>query len=391
MAEADVNGEQVRYDLTGPDDAPVLVLLGSLGTNMHVWDAQMNTFASWFRVLRVEHPGHGGGKAPPGPYSIEGLGERVLGLLDSLSEELRADRASFGGLSLGGLVAMWLAAEHPERVDKLAVCCGAPRFSPPEMWVERAATVRAEGIAPLVEAALARWFTPAFAIEQPEVVDRYRSMLMAVDPEGYASCCDALATGDVTSQLGRIQAPALVLGGAGDPVVPPESAAATMKTVPGAALSILAGAAHLANVEQPEAFNAVVLAHLAGRPEARGLATRRAVLGTAHVDRSLERASELSAPFQDLLAKWPWGEVWARPGLDRPTRRLVAIAMLAALGRRDELEMHLRQARRAGLSTTALREVLLEVAIYAGVPAANSAFAIADRAWAEEEDRSDGG
>ena len=132
-------------------------------------------------------------------------------------------------------------------------------------------------------------------------------------------------------------------------------------------------------MEEPDAFGSAVLDHLLGRPAERGLGVRRRVLGDAHVDRSLANASDFSAPFQDLLSKWPWGEVWARPGLDRRSRRVATIAMLVALGRREELEMHMRHALEDGLSTTELTELLLQTAVYAGVPAANSAFAIADR------------
>ncbi len=298
-------GERVGYDLGGPEDAPFLVLLGSLGTNRQVWDGQVSLFSNWFRVVRVEHPGHDGGRAPKGPYTIEMLGQRVLGLIDVLG----VGRAAIAGLSLGGLVAMWLAVEHPDRVEKLAVSGSAPQFSPPAMWQARAEQVRAEGTAPLVEAALARWFTPAFVGSHPEVISGYRAMFLGVDAEGYASCCDALSKGDITGQLGRITAPTLVLTGAKDPVVPPASAAATMQAIEGSSLSVLAGAAHLANVEQPDAFNSAVLDHLVGRQDERGLATRRAVLGDAHVERSLSGATELSAPFQDFLNRWPWGDV----------------------------------------------------------------------------------
>ena len=387
MADGDQLTGRAGYDLTGPEDAPLLVLLGSLGTSREVWDGQIPVFRNWFRVLRVELPGHDGARAPKGPYTVEGLGRRVVSVLDTLG----ASRALFAGLSLGGLIAMWLAAEHPERVERLAVCCSAPRFGPSAMWVERAEQVRATGTAPLVQAALGRWFTPAFLTERPDVASRYGAVLSGVDPEGYASCCDALATADVTADLGRVQAPTLVLAGAEDPVVPPESATATMKAVRGSSLCVLAGAAHLANVEQPDTFNRVVLDHLAGPAHERGLAVRRAVLGDAHVDRALARATELSAPWQDFLNGWPWGDVWARPGLERETRRLVAISILVALGRVEELELHVRAALRAGLSTTTLREVLLQTAVYAGVPAANTAFAIANRVWAEVAAERDGG
>jgi 3-oxoadipate enol-lactonase/4-carboxymuconolactone decarboxylase len=209
-------------------------------------------------------------------------------------------------------------------------------------------------------------------------------MLGGVTPEGYAYCCEAVADADLSADLARIQAQAMVVGGALDPVIPPDLAAMTMSAIPGATLCVLAGGAHLVNVEQPDAFNDIMLRHLIGSPAQRGLAERRAVLGEAHVDRALDRASELTADFQELLAKWPWGEVWARPGLDRRSRRLLTIAMLVALGRSDELEMHLRQALRDGVSVAELKEVLLHTAVYAGVPAANSAFAIADRVVAAE-------
>ncbi len=310
MAEGYLASGGVAFDVVGPEDAPLLVLLGSLGTNRHVWDAQMGTFSNWFRVMRVEHPGHDGVTAPKGPYSIDGLGSRVVDFLDTLG----ADRAHFAGLSLGGMIVMWLAAVHPDRVDKIALCCSAPRFPPREAWRERAAKVRAEGTGSLKEAALERWFTPAFLREQPQAVEQFVASLSSVDDEGYASCCEALGAADLTPQLGRIQAPTLVLGGAQDPVVPPESAAATMTAIPGSTLSVLAGAAHLANVAQPDAFNSVVLQHFAGRPEERGLAIRRAVMGDAHVERSLAGASELTAPFQEFLAKGAWGEVWRGPG-----------------------------------------------------------------------------
>ncbi len=378
MAEAGPRGRALSYDVVGPEGAPLLVLLGPLGTTNAVWGPQMRMFTGWFRVLRVAHPGHGGAageSAPKGPYTIEWLGRRVLDLLDTLG----AGRADFVGLSLGGLIGMWLACEQPERVDRLVLCCSTARFGTEEMWLERAKTARAQGMAPLVGATIQRWFTAAFLEAHPAVATRYSAMFQSIDPEGYACCCEALASADLRQRLGQIEAPTLVVGGADDPVVPPDNAAATMVAIPHASLRVLSGTAHLASVEEPDAFGSAVLDHLLGRPAERGLGVRRRVLGDAHVDRSLANASDFSAPFQDLLSKWPWGEVWARPGLDRRSRRIATIAMLVALGRREELEMHMRHALEDGLSTTELTELLLQAAVYAGVPAANSAFAVADR------------
>ncbi|MGH9106053.1 MAG: alpha/beta fold hydrolase [Acidimicrobiales bacterium] len=367
------------YDLTGPEGAPLLVLLGSLGTTRSVWDRQMEALRPWFRTLRVEHPGHGGAPVPPGPATVEAMGRRVLALVDNLGEQA----FHLAGLSLGGLVGMWLAANHPARVTRLALCFTTARFEPPEGYSQRAEAARAGGTAPFAAAAISRWFTTNFPTSHPEVAGEYRAMLAGVDAEGYAYCCEAIAGADLRGDLGRIEAPTLVLGAAGDPVVTPGRAAATMQAVPGAALCILPGGAHLANVELPGPFNGALLAHLAGSPEVRGERERRAVLGDAHVDRASAASSAVGNAFQGLLAKWPWGEIWARPGLDRRTRRLLTIAVLAALGRHEELSLHVRAALGDGVSEETLGEVLLHCSVYAGVPAANAAIAVAERVLRE--------
>ncbi|HUB70292.1 MAG TPA: alpha/beta fold hydrolase [Acidimicrobiales bacterium] len=370
------------YRADGPAAAPVLVLLGSLGTTADVWDSQLQALRPWLRTLRVEHPGHGGSARLPGKGSVEALGKRVLGLLD----ELQVERASVAGLSLGGLVGLWLAANHPERVDRLVLACTTARFENSATYAERAVAVRASGTAPLVPGALSRWFTDGFSRANPDVPARYGAMLAAIDPEGYAYCCEAVASADLRGEVAGIEAPTLVVGGARDPVVTPAQAGALASSLKDAMLCVLPGAAHLANVEQTGYFNDALMAHLVGSASRRGLEVRKDVLGAAHVQNSFSRASELSSDFQELLGKWPWGEIWARPGLDRLTRRLLAIAMLVALNRPEELEMHIRAGLRDGITVDVLKEVLLQTAIYAGAPAANAAFAIADRVVLEGQD-----
>jgi 3-oxoadipate enol-lactonase/4-carboxymuconolactone decarboxylase len=335
----------------------------------------MAALRPWFRLLRVEHPGHGGAGVPDGPGTVAALGQRLVRLVDQLG----VGRAHFVGLSLGGLVGMWLAASQPERVDHLVLVSTAPRFNAPEAYRTRAVDVRAHGTSHLVSAAMARWFAQPSAPASAETVARYSAMLSDVDAEGYAYCCEAVADADLRSEVAHISATTLVIAGAQDPVVPPELAMTAATAIPGAALVVLPGGAHLVNVEQPAAFNDAVARHLAGTPEERGLAVRRAVLGDAHVERALAGATPMTADFQQMLARWPWGEVWARPGLDRRTRRMLTIAMLVALNRPEELEMHINAALADGVREADLKEVLLQAAAYAGVPAANTAFAIADR------------
>ncbi len=246
------------YSVDGPDDAPVVVLANSLGTSSGMWAAQVGPLAERHRVVRYEHRGHGGSLAAGGPCSIADFGRDVIDLLDVLEVE----RAAVCGVSLGGMVAMWLGARHPERVDRLVLACTAAYLPPAEGWYERAATVRTDGTSVLLPALLGRWFTPGFLERQPAVAEEVAAMLAACDPEGYAGCCEAIATMDQRGLLAAIEAPTLVVAGSADPVTPPAMAFALHEAIPGSALTVLAAAAHLANIEQPARFNAALLDHL---------------------------------------------------------------------------------------------------------------------------------
>lgn len=246
---------RVHQRLDGPEDAFPLVLSSSLGTTLELWDPQVPALAARFRLIRYDHRGHGCSAVPKGPYSVEDLGRDVLALLDDLG----APRASFCGLSLGGMVGIWLASERPERFERLVLCCTAPALPPGEQWLERAATVRASGVPAVAEPVLARWFTPSAS---RALVARFEAMLVSTPAEGYAGCCEALAALDLHGRLAGIAAPTLVLTGSEDPVVPPARGQALAASIGGARHVSIAGAAHLPNAERPEAFTQRVLAHL---------------------------------------------------------------------------------------------------------------------------------
>jgi 3-oxoadipate enol-lactonase len=250
----------LHYRLEGPEAAPVLVLSSSLGTTLGMWDEQAAALGARFRLLRYDHRGHGGSPVPPGPYTIEDLGRDVLALLDRLEIE----RCSFCGLSLGGMVGMWLASEAPERVERLVLCCTSAALGPPEMWAKRAAAVRAGGMEAVAEAVLERWFTPAFRAERRETIEWAAKMLRNTPPEGYAGCCEAIREMDLRDRLGGIRAPTLVIAGAEDPATPVEHAERIHAAIPDARLAVIPQAAHLANVEQPEAVTREILEHLGG-------------------------------------------------------------------------------------------------------------------------------
>jgi 3-oxoadipate enol-lactonase len=248
----------LNYLLEGPEDAPVLVLSNSLGTALEMWDAQAPALGERFRLLRYDTRGHGGSPAPPGPYAIEDLGRDVIRLLDHLG----IGRASFCGLSVGGMTGMWLAAEAPERVERLVLLCTSALLGPKGVWDERIATATGQGMAALVEGVVERWFTPTFRQEHPEAVERMAHTLRETDPAGYAGCCAAIRDMDLRDRLPSIAAPTLVVSGAEDPATPPEHGRLIADAVPGARFEVVPNAAHIANVERSERITQLILTHL---------------------------------------------------------------------------------------------------------------------------------
>ncbi|BBA96407.1 putative 3-oxoadipate enol-lactone hydrolase/4-carboxymuconolactone decarboxylase [Actinacidiphila reveromycinica] len=376
----------------GRADAPALLLGPSLGTSLHLWDAQVPALARGHRVVRYDLPGHGGSPSAlltgiTGPPTVAALAGLVLDLADSLG----IGRFAYAGDSLGGAVGTWLALHHPDRLTSLALVCTAARFGDPQGWHDRAAQVRAHGLGALADSAPERWFTPAFRTSGTAraLIDDHRH----TDPAGYAACCEALAAFDVRDQLHRVTAPVLVIAGRQDRATPPEDARLLADSIAGSTLLELDAAAHLAPAEQPQRVLHALLDHLgaesrpaaghAATTHAAGAAVRRAVLGDAHVERAGAATTAFTAPFQDLITRYAWGEIWTRPGLDRRTRSCMTLTALVALGHHDELAMHVRAARTNGLTDEEIQEVLLQSAIYCGVPAANTAFAIAARVLAD--------
>jgi 3-oxoadipate enol-lactonase len=252
---------RLTASLDGPAGAPVLVLGNSLGTTGELWQPQLAALARRFRVLRYEHRGHGGSPAPVGPYSIAGLGSDVLRLLD----EHGIQTARYCGVSLGGMVGMWLAATAPDRIGALAVCCTSAYLQPAQMWADRAARVRSAGMASISQQVVGRWFTPAFAGRHPGTAAGFVATLeREVAPEGYAGCCEAIAAMDLRPLLGSVTARTLVIAGADDPATPPWHGALIASAIPGARLRVIRGAAHQANVSQAAEVTAALLAHLPG-------------------------------------------------------------------------------------------------------------------------------
>jgi 3-oxoadipate enol-lactonase len=216
-----------------------VVLCGSLGSTAAMWEPQLPVLADR-DVLVVEHPGHGA--APVVDVTgVAGLAARTL-------KQVGDERFAFVGLSLGGAIGMQLALDVPEQVEKLVLACTSARFGNPQQWLDRAATVRGDGLEAIVDVVLARWF-----VGRPE--PRWREMLLSVEPEGYARCCEALAAWDARDALARIGAPTLAIAGEADPSTPPAYLRELADRIPGARLEVLQDAAHLANIERADEFN----------------------------------------------------------------------------------------------------------------------------------------
>ncbi|MDF2144461.1 3-oxoadipate enol-lactonase [Knoellia sp. p5-6-4] len=242
-------------------DAPVVVLSNSLGSTLAMWDAQAPALAEHFRVVRYDTRGHGGSPVPPGPYSIDDLADDLLVLLDRLG----VGRAHLVGLSLGGMTVLRLAARSPERVGRLAVLCTSALLGPAQGWLDRAATVRAQGTGAVADAVVARWYTEGYAAAHPDEVAAARAMVASVPAEGYAGCCEAIASMDLTADLADISAPTLAVAGAEDLATPPEHLERIASGVKDGSLLVLPQAAHVAALEQPEAVTRALLDHLSRR------------------------------------------------------------------------------------------------------------------------------
>jgi 3-oxoadipate enol-lactonase/4-carboxymuconolactone decarboxylase len=378
------NGTELFYDLSGPEGAPVVVFSNSLGTTLEMWNAQAEALSGHYRILRYDTRGHGRSPVVDAPASIDTLADDVAGLLAALG----IGRAHVVGLSIGGMTAQALATRRPECVASLVLMATSAYL--PSGWEERAALVRAQGLGAIVEATMTRWFTPAYVAAGPAPLRALRERFLAINPAGYAVCCGAIAGMDLRDRIGAITVPTLIIAGAEDPATPPAMSMDISARIAGSELVVLPHAAHILAIEQADRVNRHLLAFLGGLNSsttaapggvsfAEGLANRKSVLGVEHVERSLAGAGPFAMPWQDFITRVAWGEVWGDPTIPRKTRSMVTLALMVALGREEEFKLHVRPALRNGVTLAEFRALLIQCAVYAGVPASNGAFR-----WARE-------
>ena len=373
-----LDNARLFYRLEGNEGAPVLMLSHSIGTDHQMWAPQAADLLPHFRVLRFDTRGHGASDASAGEYTVELLGRDALGLAD----ELGIPEFAFCGLSMGGAIGQWIATNTPDRLTHLVLANTSPNFAPRTRWEERIAAVTKGGMAAITDLAMQRLFSPDSLAATNPYAPGTRSVLLGTNPVGYLGCCAALRDFDHRQELLKIKTPTLVIGGDKDVSTPWEGHSDVLAREITGARTVHLPAAHLSNLERPKSFTAALFEFLQPReigkdPLDSGYQRRRSILGDAHVDRSIAAATELTRDFQALITRYAWGTIWTRPTLDDRTRRLLVISMMAAMGRWEEFRLHVRTGLVHGLEACDLKEALLQTAIYAGVPAANTGFHLA--------------
>jgi 3-oxoadipate enol-lactonase/4-carboxymuconolactone decarboxylase len=318
----------------------------------------------------------GGASVAPGDYRIEQLAGDVIALADALD----IPKFAYCGLSLGGMIGMWLAVHAPDRLTHVVLANTTARVSDPSAMEARRTAVLSDGMAAIVDMVMSRFFTPTSLARNPPAVASARRTLIATPAVGYAGCCAAIRDMDQRGDLARITVPTLVISGDQDTSMPwAEHGQLLASSIAGAGVVRL-NAAHISNLEKPRAFSAALLKFLlpaSSDQQRAGTAMRRAVLGDAHVDRTIASTTDLNRDFQELITRFAWGAVWTRPGLDRRTRRLLVLAITASMGRWEEFRMHLQAGIADDLEWGDVEELLLQTGVYAGLPAANTGFHIA--------------
>jgi 3-oxoadipate enol-lactonase/4-carboxymuconolactone decarboxylase len=377
-------GVRLYWKLDGEDARPPLVLLNSIGTDMSLWESALPYLHATFRTLRIDARGHGASDAPGGDYDLAMLAGDVAAVM----EEAGIDRAAVAGVSLGGMVAMQLALDHPEAVDALAIVCSSAAMDP-AAWSERIAAVRAGGTASIADLAVGRFFSPEFVKSHPATAQGVRRALTGMAAQGYAGASAAIRDMDLLNRLPDVAQRTLVIGGHRDVSTPfAEHGRMIADRIPQTEVAHL-DVGHLAPIEAPSALAATLRRFFSPAPAVdaaavtlfdAGLLNRRRVLGDDWVDRALAGRTPFNADFQAMITRVAWQEVWGRPGLDDTTRRLLVLVITAALGRWEEFALHVRAGlERGGFTRDQLKEVLMQLAVYAGVPAANAAFSEVDR------------
>jgi 3-oxoadipate enol-lactonase / 4-carboxymuconolactone decarboxylase len=370
---------KIHYKIEGTPNSPVLVFSNSLGSEMLMWDELVPYLLPYFRILRYDTRGHGGSteNITDEGYTIATLAKDVIDLLDKLEIE----KAYFCGLSMGGLIGQYLGIHYPERFIKIVLSNTGAKIGNDERWNDRISTISQNGMKAIVEDTMVRWFTDDFRNQNPVKVAETKAMFLRSDAQGYANCCSAIRDAEFRDSLKDLNVETLIITGDEDPVTNVEQAEFLKENIPNAKLQILK-ARHLAATELPKEYAEILIDFLIGQSVfEKGMHVRRTVLGHAHVDKATAKINDFNADFQTFISNYAWGEVWTRPELSKHNRSLITMSMLIALNRPAEFKMHVKAAFNNGVTVAEIKEVIMQSALYCGLPAANDAFHLAEEVF----------
>ena len=376
-----LQGIPIHYAYLDRQSPRTFVFINSLGTDFRIWDAVVDKLKDHGNILRFDKPGHGLSGLPAAPFQIKDYAEITLSLMDFLDIE----KAVIVGLSIGGIIGQYLGVYHPERIEKLILSNTAPKIGSTETWNARIEKVRNEGIESIADMVMKVWFSEQFHRERSAELLGYRNMLANSPLEGYLMACAAIRDNDLSAEITQIQLPCLCFGGTADGSTPPVLVESMANAIPDAQFVLISDVGHIPCVEAPnqivhEILDFVVYSDTKSLYQ-KGMITRRSVLGDAHVDRAEANKTEFDRTFQEYITNNAWGAIWSRPGLTKRERSMLTIAVLATLGQEEELAMHLRATANTGTSLEDIKETLLHIAIYAGVPVSNTAFRVAKKVF----------
>ena len=397
MSQPTISGIQ----FTAQDPTKPLLILGpGLGTAVEpLWGKTAQLLADRYEIIGYDLPGHGRSEPSTEQWTLDGLADAVAELTTQARGE--SDRqVFFAGVSLGGAVAQRLALRHADLFDRIAMVCSSPKFGTPDAWRERAEFVAKAGTPAMVERSAKTWFADGFIEQNPTDSTALLHSLQNADRFSYAHASVALSEFDMSDDLAKVTTPLLALAGDQDTVSPPEHARAVAAAVQNGQAAVLHNVAHQGPTEDPENTANILHAFFSGQQVEQshddqtigeiydaGMVVRREVLSDAHVDRATANADEFTTDFQEMITRYAWGTIWTRPGLDRKMRSAVTLTAMVAGKYWDELAMHVKAARRNGLTVDEIKEILLQTAIYCSVPAANVAFSVAKDALAEYDEQ----
>ena len=387
MQFAKIGTEIIRYRVSGDTRGPVIAFANSLGTDLTIWDAVIDRLPRGYAIVCYDKRGHGLSSMHDQPRSIRDHANDLLGLLDHVG----AQHFFVCGVSVGGMIAQQLAVQAPQRVDGLILCNTGAKIGSDEIWNARIEAINRDGhLANAADGILERWFSTDFHATNAAEVAGYKRMLIQTPASGYTATCAAIRDTDLTEMTRTLSVPTLCVAGDQDKSTTPELVKSLADLIDDAAYHEISPCGHIPSIEQPEMLAGLICEFLdradtfsRSFTEPRqplqdvGTGMRCKVLGHAHVERATQNISEFDRDFQSFITEGAWGRVWSGRHFSLRERSLVTIALLAGIGQDEELALHIRAAQNTGASEDDIKEVLMHVAVYAGVPRANHAIKIA--------------